>query len=108
MGLLMKKMCLIIFSLTGSNAATAQVLTSLDKVGISHLANIKETKLSGGEKQCLGIARAIYKNAKIIFADKPTVSLDAHKRKFYDFSAKRRVIWSEGSPGPGLTLARSA
>lgn len=68
-------------SLTGSNTATSQVLAALDKVGIAHLANTRAVKLSGGEKQRLGIARAIYKNAKIIFADEPTASLDAHNRQ---------------------------
>lgn len=37
--------------------------------------------LSGGEKQRLGIARAIFKNASIIFADEPTASLDAKNRQ---------------------------
>lgn len=32
--------------------------------------------LSGGEKQRIGIARALYKNAPIILADEPTASLD--------------------------------
>lgn len=36
--------------------------------------------LSGGEKQRLGIARAIYKNASVIFADEPTASLDEANR----------------------------
>lgn len=33
------------------------------------------------KKQRLGIARAIYKNASVIFADEPTASLDAHNRQ---------------------------
>lgn len=37
--------------------------------------------LSGGEKQRLGVARAIYKNATIIYADEPTASLDAENRE---------------------------
>lgn len=41
--------------------------------------NIAST-LSGGEKQRLGIARALYKKAKIIFADEPTASLDEKNR----------------------------
>ncbi|WP_028986894.1 ATP-binding cassette domain-containing protein [Thermicanus aegyptius] len=33
-------------------------------------------RLSGGEKRRLGIARALYKDAQVIFADEPTASLD--------------------------------
>ena len=36
----------------------------------------KAAVLSGGEKQRLEIARAIFKNASVIFADEPTASLD--------------------------------
>lgn len=36
--------------------------------------------LSGGEKQRLSIARAIYKNAQVIFVDEPTASLDDGNR----------------------------
>lgn len=37
--------------------------------------------LSGGEKQRLGIARAMYKKASVIFADEPTASLDEANRQ---------------------------
>jgi putative ABC transport system ATP-binding protein len=36
--------------------------------------------LSGGEKQRLAIARAIYKNAQAIFVNEPTASLDDANR----------------------------
>jgi putative ABC transport system ATP-binding protein len=36
--------------------------------------------LSGGEKQRLSVARAIYKHAQAIFVDEPTASLDADNR----------------------------
>ena len=41
----------------------------------------KALVLSGGEKQRLGIARAILKNASVIFADEPTASLDSANRQ---------------------------
>lgn len=54
---------------------------ALERVGISHLAKTSAVKLSGGEKQRLGIARAIYKKADLIFADEPTASLDLLNRQ---------------------------
>ena len=33
---------------------------------------------SSGEKQKIGIARALYKNGKILIFDEPTAALDAH------------------------------
>jgi ABC-type multidrug transport system ATPase subunit len=37
--------------------------------------------LSGGEKQCIGIARAMLKNAPIVVLDEPTSSMDAHTER---------------------------
>lgn len=53
----------------------------LENVGLRGRGSEYASVLSGGEKQRLGIARAIYKNAKIIFADEPTASLDAKNRE---------------------------
>lgn len=48
----------------------------LSEVGLGGRGKSKAAVLSGGEKQRLGIARAIFKNASVIFADEPTASLD--------------------------------
>ena len=53
--------------------------------------------ISGGQKQRLTIARAIYKNPKIIFLDEATNSLDANNEKIIlqnlqDFFKNRTVI----------------
>lgn len=37
--------------------------------------------ISGGEKKCLAMARALYKQSKIIFTDEPTYGLDAANAK---------------------------
>lgn len=53
--------------------------------------------LSGGEKKRLALARAIYKDAAILFVDEPTASLDAANRRkvislLTDFAARGRTV----------------
>ncbi|MBD7916599.1 ATP-binding cassette domain-containing protein [Clostridium sp. Sa3CUN1] len=53
----------------------------LKKVGLEGRNNELAIVLSGGEKQRIGIARAIFKNATVIYADEPTASLDVKNRE---------------------------
>ena len=50
-------------------------ISSLEK-GLNENIGTDGVKLSGGEKQRIALARAIYKNKKIIFLDEFTSSLD--------------------------------
>lgn len=57
------------------------VKSILERVGLAGREHDLAMVLSGGEKQRVGIARAILKNAAVVFADEPTASLDAKNRE---------------------------
>lgn len=61
----------------------------LEKVGLLDKAHIPLTKLSGGEKQRVAIAKALIKGAKVIFADEPMKGLqpEAQYRVMEDLRA---------------------
>lgn len=53
---------------------------ALEQTGLGGRDGELAVHLSGGEKQRLSIARAIYKNARVVFVDEPTASLDEGNR----------------------------
>jgi putative ABC transport system ATP-binding protein len=54
---------------------------ALTRTGLRDRSAEPAAHLSGGEKQRLAIARAIYKRASVILVDEPTASLDGDNRR---------------------------
>ena len=48
----------------------------IEQLGLSHLSEQDYTKISGGERQLVLIARALTQSPQILFMDEPTASLD--------------------------------
>ncbi len=74
--------------------------STLEKVGLGGRSKERAVTLSGGEKQRLGIARAIYKNADVIFADEPTASLDSNNR-----SMVRNLLLEQSKRGACIVIS---
>ncbi|MDT0188354.1 ABC transporter ATP-binding protein [Microbacterium sp. ARD31] len=53
---------------------------ALEVTGLADRGDEQASHLSGGERQRLAIARAVYKDARLVLVDEPTASLDATNR----------------------------
>lgn len=76
------------------------VLAALAAVGLEGRAGERVAALSGGEKQRVGLARAMVKRARYIFADEPTASLDEDNRELVT-----RLLLGECARGAAVVIA---
>jgi putative ABC transport system ATP-binding protein len=60
----------------GAPTDKAQIMQSLDALGVADLAQRKPHTLSGGQAQRVALARAVLMQPSAILADEPTASLD--------------------------------
>ena len=59
----------------------AFALHALQRVGADHLRDKQTSALSDGERQLVGLARALAQDTPYIFLDEPTAFLDFYHRK---------------------------
>lgn len=71
----------LLFSYVDEAKRKEKVLELLERVGLKKKIHSKASKLSGGEKQRVVIARALAKSPLIIAADEPTGNLDSKTSK---------------------------
>jgi ATP-binding cassette subfamily B protein/subfamily B ATP-binding cassette protein MsbA len=119
--------------IAAAEASGAAMVAARMEDGYDTIVSERGASLSGGEKQCIGIARAMLKNAPIVVLDEPTSAMDAHTERLVMagiarllrnrtgfiiahrlatvMKADRVVVLDEGriveSGPPGLLLAES-
>ncbi|CAD2073767.1 ABC transporter ATP-binding protein [Phocicoccus pinnipedialis] len=62
-----------------NNMTPEELKVLYEDLGIEDLKNKYPSDLSGGEKQRVAIAKALYSNPSLILADEPTASLDSDR-----------------------------
>jgi ATP-binding cassette, subfamily B, bacterial len=67
--------------IAAAEASGAALVAARLEDGYDTVVSERGASLSGGEKQCIGIARAILKNAPIVVLDEPTSAMDAHTER---------------------------
>jgi putative ABC transport system ATP-binding protein len=63
------------------NDAQLQAREALARVGLEQFAGHLVEELSGGQQQCVAVARSLAMRAGLVLADEPTSDLDAANRQ---------------------------
>jgi ATP-binding cassette subfamily B protein/subfamily B ATP-binding cassette protein MsbA len=82
--------------LAAAEAAGVGLIAARLEDGYETVVSERGASLSGGEKQCIGVARALLKNAPIVFLDEPTSAMDAHTERLVMTGVQRLL---EGRTG---------
>ena len=90
---------------------TSRVTTWLARIGLDAFANTAATRLSGGERQKLAIARALIRTPQVLFLDEPCANLDGHTTREIEAllsetaAAGTRLIMATHNMGQARRLA---
>ena len=82
------------FSMPGKNDSDLAE-KAMEEVGITHIADKLYTKISGGERQLVLIARALAQNTPIMILDEPTNHLD-FKNQIHILTILKRLVDEKG------------
>ncbi len=100
--------------LIGVSKAEIEVAATawLDRIGLSDIRNTRASRLSGGERQKLAIARALIRDPDVLFLDEPCANLDGHATREIEAllqetaAAGTRIIMSTHDMGQARRLAQ--
>ena len=85
----------------GRDEDRGHIDSTLQALGVAHLAHRKPSQLSGGQAQRVALARAVLLQPKVILADEPTASLDDEAAA----SAIELLIQTAKTQGATLVIA---
>jgi len=85
----------------------------LSRIGLSDFRKSPATRLSGGERQKLAIARALIRKPQVLFLDEPCANLDGHATRDIEAllqetsAAGTRLVMATHDMGQARRLARN-